>query len=157
MTVVVELSQSDEFNQDDDEVPLLSQFQQWANAAYLKDADVVASMQVLSLNDMQTLNRDFSGKDKPTNVLSFPMELPEQVDINLLGDLALCAEVINAEAKQQNKSQEAHWAHMVVHGMLHLQSYDHIESDEAEVMESLEIKILQDMGISNPYHSTNEI
>lgn len=156
MPVVVELSQSEDLNQDDDDVPLLSQLQRWANAACLKDGDVVASMKMLSKRDMQVLNRDFSGMDKPTNVLSFPMQLPEQVDINLLGDLAFCAEVINVEAKQQHKTRDAHWAHMVVHGMLHLQGYDHDGEEEAEVMESLEVQILEKMGINNPYEATDK-
>lgn len=151
MPVVVELSQSEDFDQQDDDVPSLSQFQHWANEACLDDADVVASVQVLSKNEMQALNLDFSGKDKPTNVLSFPMNLPEHVDINLLGDMALCAEVINSEAEQQDKSREAHWAHMVVHGMLHLQGYDHIQDDEAELMEELEVQILDRLGFINPY------
>ena len=153
MPVIVELSQSDDFDQDDDDVPLLSQLQQWANEACLENADVVASMQLLSKDEMQSLNRDYSGKDKPTNVLSFPMQLPEQVEINLLGDLALCAEVINTEAEQQNKSHDAHWAHMVIHGMLHLQGYDHINKEEAVVMEALEVKILDKLGFDNPYET----
>lgn len=153
MPVVVELSQSEDFNQEDDDVPLLSQLQLWASEACLEDTEVVTSMQMLSKKEMQALNRDFSGKDKSTNVLSFPMQLPEQVDINLLGDLALCAEVINQEAKQQDKTRDAHWAHMVVHGMLHLQGYDHIKQDEAELMESLEIQILEKLGFANPYET----
>ena len=153
MPVVVELSQSENFNQESEDVPSLTQLQQWANAACLEDADVIASMQILSAEEMSSLNRDFSGKDKPTNVLSFPMQLPEHVEINLLGDLALCAEIINAEAKQQDKSQEAHWAHMVVHGMLHLQGYDHIKDAEASTMELLEAQILKKIGINNPYET----
>lgn len=153
MPVVVELSQSEDFNQEDDDVPLLSQLQLWANEACLEDTEVVTSMQMLSKKEMQALNRDFSGKDKSTNVLSFPMQLPEQVEINLLGDLALCAEVINQEAKQQDKTRDAHWAHMVVHGMLHLQGYDHLKQDEAELMESLEIKILDKLGFASPYET----
>jgi len=151
MPVVVELSQSEDFDQQDDDVPSLSQLQQWANEACLEDTDVVASVQVLSKEEMQALNLDFSGKDKPTNVLSFPMNLPEHIDINLLGDIALCAEVINTEAEQQDKSREAHWAHMMVHGMLHLQGYDHIQDDEAGLMEELEVQILDRLGFVNPY------
>ena len=79
------------------------------------------------------------------------MQLPEHVDINLLGDLAFCAEVINTEAEQQEKSRESHWAHMVVHGMLHLQGYDHIEDEEAELMEQMEVQILEKLGFNNPY------
>ena len=153
MPVTVELSQSESLNQEDDDVPSLSQLQEWANAACLEDSNAIASVQILSAEEMQALNRDFSGKDKPTNVLSFPMQLPEHVEIDLLGDLALCAEIINTEAKQQNKSKDAHWAHMVVHGMLHLQGYDHINDDEAVEMETLETQILKKIGINNPYET----
>ena len=153
MTVTVEMSVSEDINQDDDDVPLLPQFEVWANQACLDDADTLTSIQILSMDEMQALNREFSGKDKPTNVLSFPMQLPEPVELNLLGDLALCAEVINSEAKQQHKKREAHWAHMVVHGMLHLQSYDHVTEADAETMESLEVQILDKLGYDNPYQT----
>jgi probable rRNA maturation factor len=79
------------------------------------------------------------------------MELPGEVDLKILGDVVLCADVINAEAKQQHKSSAAHWAHMVVHGMLHLQGYDHVDDDQAEAMEALEIRILNQLGFANPY------
>jgi len=154
MPVVVELSKSEDCDQDDD-VPRLSQLQAWANEACLKNdmegGEVVASLQILGKEEMQVLNRDYRGKDKPTNVLSFPMRLPEQVEINLLGDIALCAKIINDEAEQQEKSREAHWAHMVVHGMLHLQGYDHEQDSDAQAMESLEIQILNKIGFENPY------
>lgn len=150
MPVVVELSKSEDCDQDDD-VPRLSQFQTWANEACLDETEVIASLQILGTGEMQALNHDYRGKDKPTNVLSFPMQLPEQVEINLLGDIALCAKIINTEADQQNKLRDAHWAHMVVHGMLHLQGYDHEEEHDAKVMESLEIQILNKIGFENPY------
>ena len=149
MPVLVELSHSENVSQDT--VPQLPRFQAWADEACLVDDEVVTSMQILDIDEMQNLNREFSGNDKPTNVLSFPMQLPEEVDIKLLGDLAFCAEVINAEAEQQSKSIDAHWAHMVIHGMLHLQGYDHIIKEEAVVMESLEVKILEKLGFEDPY------
>ena len=84
-------------------------------------------------------------------MLSFPFEAPEGLQIPLLGDLVICADVVTEEAFQQNKTTDAHWAHMVVHGCLHLLGYDHIEDAEAEEMESLEICILNTMGIDDPY------
>ena len=96
--------------------------QQWADNACLDNDKVIVSVQVVSNDEMRELNRTWRGKDRPTNVLSFPMELPDEVDLKILGDLVLCADVINTEAEQQHKPVKAHWAHMVVHGMLHLLS-----------------------------------
>lgn len=149
MAVIIELSVSDDVNKE--KLPSEEKFQHWAQASYAGDDEVVASLQIVDSNEMQKLNKNYRGKDKPTNVLSFPMELPEEVGVNILGDLALCDEVIEAEAKQQAKTSEAHWAHMIVHGMLHLQAYDHIEDDEAEVMEAKEIEIMKNLGFENPY------
>ncbi len=149
MAVIIELSISDGINKD--ALPTEEKFQQWAQASYLGDDEVIASLQIVSSDEMQVLNKEYRARDKPTNVLSFPMELPDEVGINVLGDLALCDEVIEAEAKQQGKVAEAHWAHMVVHGMLHLQAYDHIKDDEAEMMEAKEIDIMKALGFENPY------
>jgi len=110
-------------------------------------------MLVTTAYDIQQLNKQYRDKNKPTNVLSFPMQSPEEADINLFGDIVLCASVINNEAVQQSKSVNAHWAHMVVHGMLHLQGYDHVKNDEAEKMEQLEISILKQLDFTNPYQS----
>ena len=109
------------------------------------------SIQVLDEAAMQTLNHQFRNKSKPTNVLSFPYEPMPGVSLDLLGDIALCAPVIQREAAEQGKSLMDHWAHMLVHGMLHLRGFDHIEDDEAEVMEALEIELLAKHGIQNPY------
>ena len=149
MAVAIELSISDDVNEA--ALPSDESFQLWAQSSYLGDDEVVLSLQVVASDEMQTLNKNYRGKDKPTNVLSFPMELPDMVGINILGDLAFCDEVIESEAKQQGKSSLAHWAHMVVHGMLHLQAYDHIEDDEAEAMEAKEIEIMKQLGFDNPY------
>ena len=149
MAVAIELSISDDVNEA--ALPTDESFQLWAQSSYLGDDEVVLSLQVVASDEMQTLNKNYRGKDKPTNVLSFPMELPDMVGINILGDLAFCNEVIESEAKQQGKSTSAHWAHMVVHGMLHLQGYDHIEDDEAEAMEAKEIEIMKQLGFENPY------
>lgn len=151
MPVTVEISSSDAVSQDDDSVPPISQLQTWANQACLNDTEVVVSFQLLGRDEMRQLNNDYRGKDEPTNVLSFPMQLPEQVEINLLGDLALCVDVINEEAEQQSKPRESHWAHMIIHGMLHLQGYDHEKDEEAKEMEALEIALLNRLNIDNPY------
>ena len=149
MAVIIELSVSDNVNEIN--LPSEKTFQRWAQASYPGDGEVVVSLQIVGSDEMQTLNKDYRGKDMPTNVLSFPMELPEEVGINILGDLALCDTVIEMEAEQQAKTSEAHWAHMVAHGMLHLQGHDHIEDDEAESMEKKEIEIMKNLGFENPY------
>ena len=149
MSVIIELSVSDDVNEEN--VPSEENFQHWAESCYTADDEAVVSLQIVGSDEMQSLNKDYRGKDKATNVLSFPMELPDEVGINILGDLAFCDEVIENEAKQQAKSAEAHWAHMMVHGTLHLQGYDHIENDEAEVMEAKEIEIMEILGFENPY------
>ena len=154
MSFTIELSVSDDVNKLN--LPSEENFQHWAQSSYAGNNEVVASLQIVSSDEMQVLNRDYRGKDKPTNVLSFPMELPEEVGINILGDLALCDEVIESEAEEQDKQVEAHWAHMVVHGMLHLQGYDHIGDDEANVMETKEIEIMKALGFNNPYKPTNK-
>lgn len=153
MPLKVELSISDDVESEvvPVHIPDSKDIELWAQSACLGDDDFVASMQVVSRNEMQTLNRTYRDQDKPTNVLSFPMDLPGELDIPLLGDLALCADVINAEADQQNKHADAHWAHMIVHGMLHLQGYDHVDDEEAELMEATEVSILNTLGFNNPY------
>ena len=162
MTITVEVSIADDLISEigesgDDDVPEPGLLQTWAAAAYLDKIPAVASMLVTTSDEIQKLNKQYRDKDKATNVLSFPMQSPEEVDICLLGDIVLCASVIKQEAEQQSKTSLAHWAHMVVHGMLHLQGYDHIENDEAEAMERLEIKILKQLGFDDPYEFSPDI
>ncbi|OOE76866.1 rRNA maturation RNase YbeY [Salinivibrio sp. ML290] len=109
------------------------------------------TIRIVDEGESQSLNRDYRGKDKPTNVLSFPFDAPPGVEIDLLGDLIVCRQVVEQEAQQQGKALMDHWAHMVVHGSLHLLGYDHIEDDEAEQMEALERELLAAMGVSDPY------
>lgn len=109
------------------------------------------TIRIVDSHESQSLNAQYRDKDKPTNVLSFPAELPEHIDIPLLGDMVVCASVVASEAGQQHKTLQAHWAHMVVHGTLHLLGYDHIEEDEAEEMEALETRILTAMQFPPPY------
>lgn len=138
-----------------EEPPSRSQLLNWANLALVDKESAQVTIRIVDETESQTLNKTYRDKDKSTNVLSFPMELPEELsqnlDIPMQGDLVICAPVVEREAKEQNKSSESHWAHMVIHGMLHLQGYDHITDEEAEAMESLEINLLQQLGIDNPY------
>ena len=148
-------------------VPQSSSFKRWANAAVeaaaLRKAPsrhYAVSVRVVDSVESRKLNRLWRGKDKPTNVLSFPSEIltagaslaiDEGQDAWSLGDLAICAPVVAREAKEQGKLPQAHWAHMVVHGTLHLLGYDHENDRDAKRMESCEIAILAQFGFPNPY------
>ena len=137
-------------------VPSFEELEAWAIAALGSAPDANREQAELSLRivdeaESQTLNRDYRGKDKPTNVLSFPAGLPEGLDIPLLGDLVICAPVVVREAAEQGKPLAAHWCHMVVHGCLHLLGYDHIDDAEAVAMEALETRILGRLGYPDPY------
>lgn len=150
MSVMLDLQIATEAN----DVPDAAQFQRWAEAALnVRINESELTVRVVDASESQTLNATYRGKDKPTNVLSFPFEVPDGIDLPLLGDLVICAEVVREEAQNQQKPLQNHWAHMVVHGTLHLLGYDHIEDAEAEEMEALEIKILAELGIDNPYEA----
>lgn len=114
-------------------------------------SDQEITVRVVDEDESQQLNHEYRGKNKPTNVLSFPFEAPPGIEMNLLGDLVICAGVVEAEAQQQNKPLDHHWAHMIIHGTLHLLGYDHIEDDQAEEMEGLEISLLGKLSIDDPY------
>lgn len=101
--------------------------------------------------EIHSLNKQFRDQDNPTNVLSFPSSVPVNIEPDYLGDIVICAPVVEQEARDQNKPVAAHWAHMLVHGVLHLKGHDHIQLKEAREMESLEVQILADMGFPNPY------
>jgi probable rRNA maturation factor len=105
---------------------------------------------------MANLNHTYRAKAGPTNVLSFPADIPDSVDCDLLGDIVICAPVVVREAEEQHKIGAHHWAHLTVHGVLHLLGFDHTDDHEAEQMEQLEITILKALGLPNPYvyHST---
>jgi probable rRNA maturation factor len=138
-------------------VPQRQEFERWLQQILpLFQQEAELTIRVVDELESQELNHQYRGKNKPTNVLSFPFEIPEHlpegVEIELLGDLIICAPVVEREAQEQNKALLAHWAHMTLHGCLHLLGYDHIEDKEAEEMESLEIEILQKMGFPNPYN-----
>jgi probable rRNA maturation factor len=109
------------------------------------------SIRVVDSDEGQALNREYRGRDYATNVLSFPAELPPGVPLPILGDLVLCAPVIAREASEQGKALKHHYAHMVVHGVLHLLGYDHMQDAEAEAMEAIECEILASLGMPDPY------
>ncbi len=131
----------------------------WVNAAFSGKTPSNLTICIVDSQAMQAMNLLYRQKDYPTNVLSFPnqldpdlpIQLLEEIDQNHLGDIAICADVVEEEAAKQSKELFDHWAHIVIHGVLHLQGYDHEEDAEAEEMESLERKILSSIGIDDPY------
>ncbi|MFG0773177.1 rRNA maturation RNase YbeY [Vibrio plantisponsor] len=138
--------------EDESGLPSEANFATWLEAAitpFQEQAEV--TIRIVDSEESHQLNMDYRGKDKPTNVLSFPFEAPPGMELDLLGDLVICRQVVEQEASEQNKPLLAHWAHMVVHGSLHLLGYDHIEDDEAEEMESLETELMQKLGFEDPY------
>jgi probable rRNA maturation factor len=136
--------------------PSEQQFQQWVDAA-LADRDDDAEIVIRLVDDAESaeLNQQFRHKSGPTNILSFPFEAPPGVELDLLGDLVINAPLVNLEAVQQQKPILHHWAHITVHGVLHLLGYDHIDEQEAEQMEALEVEILKQFNIANPYLEEN--
>jgi probable rRNA maturation factor len=118
------------------------------------DGATEVSVRVVAADEMQMLNREYRQRDTATNVLSFPSGeidgLPAEV-MRCLGDIVVCADVVNDEAAAQGKSRDAHWSHMLVHGTLHLLGYDHQDDAEAAIMESLETRVLQRHGVNDPY------
>ena len=142
-----------EINSQSQQIPSMSDLERWISAALhsqqLEEAEV--SLYIVDETEGQELNSQYRGKDYPTNVLSFPADIPEEVGIPLLGDLIVCAPVVEREAQEQGKTLAAHWAHMLVHGRLHLLGFDHIEDAEAEEMEALETEIITGLGYPAPY------
>ncbi len=135
-------------------LPTEDQLQGWLDHALDKLSDLdetEVTIRLVDEEESQQLNHEYRGKDKPTNVLSFPFEAPPGIELPLLGDLVICKQVVEREAQEQGKSLEAHWAHMVTHGALHLLGYDHIQDDEAEQMEALETQLLTEQGFNDPY------
>ncbi|NQY27381.1 MAG: rRNA maturation RNase YbeY [Piscirickettsiaceae bacterium] len=143
---------------DDGKHPGVDQFQQWVDVALQEvSEDCELSIRLVDCDESAELNANYRGKDKPTNVLSFPFDSSVEIKPKLLGDLVICASVVEQEAKEQNKTAHDHWAHLVVHGCLHLLGYDHIDDEDAEIMESLEIKLLQSLNIDDPYQEQEAI
>ena len=148
MSVTLDLQYEVETGPDEDDI------RRWVEtviAAEQNDADVELTIRIVGLQEIAELNQRYRHKTGPTNILSFPFEAPPGVELNLLGDLVIAAPVVASEAQEQHKTEAAHWAHMVVHGTLHLLGYDHQTPAEAEDMEEREIRILQTLGYANPY------
>jgi len=126
-------------------LPTPGQFRRWARAALERDARI--TVRIVGNREARALNRRFRGKDRPTNVLSFTLQDAPRLE----GDLALCAPLITHEARSQNKTEAAHYAHLVVHGVLHLQGYDHATQTQARQMERRESRIVTSLGFPDPY------
>ena len=136
------------------------QFQSWINTIPARqDKSFALSIRIVGEAEGRRFNREYRNSDYATNVLSFPAELPEGLPAEIrqaqLGDLLICAPVVVREAMEQNRPEIDHWAHLTIHGILHLLGYDHEQDEEAHVMESLEIEILNKLGISDPYQDIN--
>ncbi|RYD88553.1 MAG: rRNA maturation RNase YbeY [Sphingobacteriales bacterium] len=137
---------------EDADIPQLHEFKTWLQAAIpLEKHQWDITLRVVDELESQTLNRDYRGKDYSTNVLSFVADVPEELNIPLLGDLVICAPVVAREAQQQGKALNAHWAHLCIHGALHLLGYDHETEEEAQTMEALETKLVMGLGFADPY------
>lgn len=134
-------------------IPSKDIFNQWfkkiSQGIEIKEQEI--TIRVVDADESQALNKRYRDQDKPTNVLSFPSQIPALTEQRYLGDIVICAEIVENEAIAQNKSNLAHWAHMLVHGILHLQGFDHIDDAQANKMETLEIDLLAKMGYANPY------
>jgi len=139
-----------------DNIPADDRFQLWVEAAMAGNHDrLTVAIRIVDEPEAQRFNRDYRGKDYATNVLSFPAELPAGLPAEIskaqLGDLLICAPVVAREAAGQGRPETDHWAHLTIHGILHLLGYDHEQTSEAFIMESLETEILAKLGISDPY------
>ena len=134
----------------------LRRFGEHVLGVYKPEAEV--TIRIVSRDEITALNRDYRHKDKPTNVLSFRMEIPEGLVLSPIpiGDIVICAEIVNEEAAAQHKLPMSHWAHMVVHGVLHLLGFDHETDDEAFIMQSIEADLMQQMGFNNPYDTEDD-
>ena len=124
----------------------------WARAAVGQQrVDAELTIRIVDEAEIERLNNNYRNNSGTTNVLSFPFDAPPGVDLPLLGDVVICAPIVRREANEQSKSVTSHWAHMVVHGALHLLGFDHEQADEAQTMEAMEAHILADFGFDNPY------
>ena len=135
-------------------IPTEQTLRDWALSALEQRCDTgELTLRLVDTAESQTLNQQYRQQNKPTNVLAFPFTAFAGLDIStpIIGDLVICAPLVNQEAKQQNKAPAAHWAHIVIHGVLHLLGYDHLKAAETKRMEDLEIDLLQQLGYANPY------
>lgn len=134
------------------DIPPRSAFRKWIKAALVHDAEI--GLRVVDEAEGNSLNRNFRGRDYATNVLTFIYDNAGPNVQSLAGDIVLCAPVIEREAREQHKNLTAHYAHLTVHGVLHLQGYDHESDVEASAMEQMEAEILERLGYENPYRES---
>ncbi len=152
MTIEVDIQRATDAPGQPDDDSLI----RWAALALRDDPGKELTIRLVDAEESQQLNSEYRHKDYPTNVLSFPADLPPELNIPLLGDLVICVPVVNREATEQGKTRDAHWAHMVIHGCLHLLGHDHIDDDEADAMEQLERQLLAELNIADPYLEPDE-
>lgn len=133
------------------DLPGVKQLRDWARVALSSRDEAELTLRIVDEAESAELNSHYRHRAGATNVLSFPADVPESLGIPLLGDIVVCAPVVQREAVTQNKTCEAHWAHMIVHGCLHLIGYDHQTDPHARKMEALEIELLAQLGYPNPY------
>ncbi len=132
--------------------PKDKQLELWVNTVLTNlNEEFELTIRIVDESESAQLNETYRHKKGATNILSFPFEVPDEIELNLLGDLVICASVLEREALEQNKPLHNHWAHIVIHGTLHLLGYDHIDDAEAKEMEVKEIELLQTLSIPNPY------
>ena len=152
MSIIIEVDNPHHFL-----IPTQTQFEKWLMLVmtYLGKSSVEVNMYIAQAVEIEELNALHRNKPKPTNILSFPFErppgLPENIHQNFIGDLVICPDIIKKEALAQKKITESHWAHIFIHGILHLYGYDHIEEQQACIMEAIEIKLLTGLGYADPY------
>lgn len=140
-----------QFAINDEKIPAASKFESWADKIPSSDVESSVCLRIVGENEAKQLNNRFRNVDKATNVLSFPADVPSELGINMLGDVVICAPVVCREAQEQDKELDSHWAHLFIHGILHLQGYVHDDDKQASIMEAIEIETLQKLGIEDPY------
>ncbi|MCF6764898.1 rRNA maturation RNase YbeY [Thiotrichales bacterium 19S3-7] len=154
LNLTIDIINDDQFS----DLPNFDEIHRWLSLVLIHEKIFTASLSLtyLSLEEIQTLNEQYRDKNYPTNILSFPFEAPpglpaDALDDNFLGDLVVSPDILEKEATEQGKPLKHHQAHILIHGLLHLIGYDHIADDEREEMETLEIKLLKELTIPNPY------
>jgi len=148
MTLIVDIQMASA----SEEAPDPQSIERWIGAAIGNQRESTElSVRIVDAEEGQALNEQFRGSTGATNVLSFPFENESPEPLPLIGDIVICAPVVAKEAREQNKALNAHWAHMMIHGVLHLLGYDHQNKNDANLMESLETEIMQGLGFPPPY------
>ncbi len=131
--------------------PARADFETWVRAALVDTPSAELTVRLVDREESAELNQRFRSREGPTNVLSFAAELPEGIDLPFLGDIVICAPLVAEEAVERAREPVAHWAHLVIHGVLHLRGYDHQDETGAERMEALEVRLLDSLGFPDPY------